>query len=203
MPHTRSTRQAIGPAIRHQRPCGGGPLIGRARSCAALRLAVVWVEAPSRCTPAKNRITVANSGWHCKELIRGAFICVVTAACFFAAFVVLALFIPQDQQTIRRHIVSAIEQGVFNRQHWYGPLGTIIWPRHTLDCVLAGMMLAPPGGRMIDALSNQHILPNLAWRDARVAETLDCQSMVRAIPEFGEGYGTVQFERTDRYILGV
>jgi hypothetical protein len=146
---------------------------------------------------------VANSGWRCKELIRGAVICVITAACFFAAFVVLALFVPQDQQAIRRHIVSAIEEGTFKQQHWYGPFGAIIWPRHTLDCVLAGMMLAPPAGRMTDALSNQHILPNLAWRDTRVAETLDCQSMVRAVSELGEGYGAVQFERTDRYILGV
>jgi len=146
---------------------------------------------------------VANSGWRCKELIRGAVICVITAGCFFATFIAVALLVPQDQQRIRRHIMLAIEQGAFSTQRWYGPFGTIIWPRHTLDCVLAGMMLAPSGGRMIDALSNRYILPNLSWRDTRVAATLDCQSMVRAIPELGDGYGAVQFERTDRYILGV
>ena len=88
---------------------------------------------------AKNRITVANGGWHCKEMIRAALISAATAACLFAAFVAAALWLPQDQPTIRRHIVAAIEQGLFNRQFGYGPFGSIIWPRHTLDCALAGI----------------------------------------------------------------
>ena len=39
---------------------------------------------------------------------------VAVAACFFAAFVAAALWLPQDQPTIRRHIVAAVLDGTFN-----------------------------------------------------------------------------------------
>jgi hypothetical protein len=128
---------------------------------------------------------------------------VAVAACFFAAFVAAALWVPQDQQAIRRHVVAAVGDGTFNVRLPYGPFGRVVWPRHTLDCALAGMMLAPPGGRLIDALSNQFIVPNVAWQDPRVPETVDCQAMLRAIPELGDGYGDITRQATDRYILGV
>jgi hypothetical protein len=146
---------------------------------------------------------VANGGWDCKALIRGAIISVAAAACFFAAFVALALFLPQNQATIRRHIASAVEEGDFNKQYGYGPFGSIVWPRHTLDCVLANMMLAPHAGRLGDAISNRNVALNLSWSDPRVPATTDCQGLARAIPELGPGYGDVRWISNDRYILGV
>ena len=137
-----------------------------------------------------------------RDLIRGALISVAAAACFFAAFVAAALWVPQDQQAIRRHIVEAITSGLFNARIGYGPLGNIVWPRHTLDCLPANMMLAPPAGRLIDAISNRSVALNPSWRDARVPAPFDCQALVRAIPELGAGYGDVQFVPSDRYIFG-
>ena len=138
-----------------------------------------------------------------KNLIRGAIISVAVAACCFAAFVAAALWAPQHQPTIRRHIVAAIEDGTFNTRFSYGPLGSTIWPRHTLDCMLAGMMLAPAVNRLIDAISNRHVAINLSWHDPRVPATSDCQALARALPELGAGYGDVQYTTSDRYILGV
>jgi hypothetical protein len=138
-----------------------------------------------------------------KDLIRGAVISVAAAACFFAAFVAAALWLPQDQPTIRRHIVAAILDGTFNARPSYGPLGSTVWPRHTLDCTLASMMLAPPAGRLADAISNRHVALNPAWHDPRVPATSDCQGLARAIAELGAGYGDVRFQSNDRYILGV
>lgn len=137
-----------------------------------------------------------------RDLVRGALISVAAAACFFATFVAAALWVPQDQQAIRRHIVEAIASGLFNARIGYGPLGNIVWPRHTLDCLPANMMLAPPAGRLIDAVSNRSVALNPSWRDARVPESFDCQALVRAIPELGAGYGDVQFVPSDRYIFG-
>lgn len=137
-----------------------------------------------------------------RDLIRGALISVAAAACFFTAFVAAALWVPQDQQAIRRHIVEAITSGLFNARVGYGPFGNIVWPRHTLDCLPANMMLAPPAGRLIDAVSNRSVALNPSWRDARVPEPFDCQALMRAIPELGAGYGDVQFVPSDRYIFG-
>lgn len=138
-----------------------------------------------------------------KDLVRAALISVAIAACFFAAFVAAALWLPQDQQAIRRHIVAAVLDGTFNARPDYGPLGSTVFPRHTLDCTLANMMLAPPAGRLADAISNRHVALNPAWSDPRVPATSDCQGLARAIPELGAGYGDVQFQSNDRYILGV
>ena len=138
-----------------------------------------------------------------KDFVRAAFISVAVAAGFFAAFVAGALWLPQDQQTIRRHIVAAVLDGTFNARPRYGPLGSTIWPRHTLDCTLANMMLAPPAGRLADAISNRHVALNPSWSDPRVPATSDCQGLARAIPELGAGYGDVRFQPGDRYILGV
>ena len=146
---------------------------------------------------------VASGGWHCKALIGGAIISVAVAACFFAAFIAAALWLPQDQPTIRRHIVAAVLDGTFNARPSYGPLGATIFPRHTLDCTLANMMLAPPAGRLADAISNRHVAFNPSWSDPRVPATTDCQGLARALPELGPGYGDVQYIATDRYILGV
>ena len=146
---------------------------------------------------------VASGGWHCKELIGGAIISVAVAACFFAAFIAAALWLPQDQPTIRRHIVAAVLDGTFNARPSYGPLGATIFPRHTLDCTLANMMLAPPAGRLADAISNRHVALNPSWSDPRVPATTDCQGLARAMPELGPGYGDVQYVASDRYILGV
>ncbi|MEA2874678.1 MAG: hypothetical protein QOH67_5006 [Hyphomicrobiales bacterium] len=136
------------------------------------------------------------------DLVRGAVVSVGTAACFFALFVAAALWIPQDQQTIRRHIVAAIVDGTYNARFGYGPFGGIVWPRHTLDCGLSAMMIAPSVGRLVDAMSNRIPAVNPSWRDSRVPETLDCQAFARAVPELGPGYGDVQFVSIDRYIMG-
>src|SRR4051794_15327960 len=138
-----------------------------------------------------------------KNLIYGAAISTIAAACFFAAFVAAAMWIPQDQQAIRRHVVAAIVDGTFNARFRYGPFGSLVWPRHTLDCVAASMMVAPPADRLVQAISNRMPIINPSWHDARVAETLDCQAMARALPELGAGYGDVQFEPHDRYIFGI
>ena len=87
---------------------------------------------------------VASGGWHCKDLFRGAIISVATAACFFAAFIAAALWLPQDQSAIRRHIVVAVLDGTFTARPNYGPLGATVFPRHTLDCTLANMMRRRP-----------------------------------------------------------
>ena len=146
---------------------------------------------------------VANGGWHCKALIRGAVVSVAAAACFFAAFVAAALWLPQDQAAIRRHIVAAVLDGTFNARPRYGPLGATVFARHTLDCALASMVLAPPAGRLADAISNRHVRLNFSWNDPRVPPTTDCQGLARALPELGAGYGDVQYQSNDRYILGV
>ncbi|MEJ0073993.1 MAG: hypothetical protein WDO17_00860 [Alphaproteobacteria bacterium] len=146
---------------------------------------------------------VANGGWHCKELIRGAVVSVAAAACFFAAFVAAALWLPQDQQAIRRHIVAAVLDGTFNGRPSYGPFGSTVFARHTLDCTLAGMMLAPPAGRLAEAIGNRHVAFKQSWSDPRVPATTDCQGLARAIPELGTGYGDVRYQSSDRYILGV
>ncbi|MGB9364864.1 MAG: hypothetical protein WCE79_02505 [Xanthobacteraceae bacterium] len=145
---------------------------------------------------------VASGGWHCKDLIHGALISAAAAACFFAAFIAAALWLPQDQSTIRRHVVAAVADGVFNARPSYGPLGSTIFPRHTLDCTLANMMLAPPASRL-DAISSRHVAFNPSWSDPRVPPTTDCQGLARALPELDPGYGDVQYLATDRYILGV
>ena len=137
-----------------------------------------------------------------KELVRGALISVAGAGGFFAAFVAVALWIPQDQQAIRRHLVTAITDGMFNAQFGYGPFGGLVWPRHTMDCGLGSMMIAPSGGRLINAMSNRMAVVNPAWHDPRVPPTLDCQAFARAFPELGAGYGDVQFVSIDRYIMG-
>jgi hypothetical protein len=138
-----------------------------------------------------------------KDLVRAALFSAAVAAGFFAAFVAAALWLPQDQPTIRRHIVSALEQGLFNKHYAYGPFGTIGWPRHTLDCVPINMMLAPPADRLTDAISNRHVALNLSWSDPRVPATTDCQGLARALPELGPGYGDVRYISNDRYIVGV
>lgn len=137
-----------------------------------------------------------------RDLVRGAFISVAVAAGFFAAFVAAALSVPQDQPTIRRHIVEAIIGGTFNAHIRYGLLGDFVLQRHTLDCLPANMMLAPQADRVIDAVSNRSVVLNSSWRDPRVPDAFDCQALARAIPELGAGYGDVQFAPADRYISG-
>ena len=137
-----------------------------------------------------------------KDLIFGTFISLAVAAGFFIAFVAAALWVPQDQQAIRRHILEAINHGTFNARISYGPAGSIEWPRHTLDCLPVNMMLAPPANRLVDAVSNRSVALNPSWRDARVPEPFDCQALVRAFPELGAGYGDVHFVPSDRYIFG-
>src|SRR2546423_224632 len=110
-----------------------------------------------------------------KNLICGLITSAIAAACFFAAFVAAALWIPQDQQAIRRHVVAAIVDGTFNARFGYGPFGGPVWPRHTLDCVAASMMVAPPADPLVEATSNRMPIVNPSWHDARVSETLDCQ----------------------------
>src|SRR5947209_6955858 len=137
-----------------------------------------------------------------KNLICAAIISTIAAACCVAAFVAAALWIPQDQQAIRRHVVAAIVDGTLNARFRYGPFGGPIWPRHTLDCVLASMMVAPPAGRLVEAISNRMPVVDPSWHVGRVPESFDCQAMARALPELGVGYGDVQFAPVDRYILG-
>ena len=113
-----------------------------------------------------------------------------------------ALWVPQDQQAIRRHIVDAISNGTFNAQVRYGPFSNVAWPRHTLDCLPANMMLAPPTSLMIDAVSNRSVALDSSWHDPRVPAAFDCQALARTIPELGAGYGDVRFVPSDRYISG-
>ncbi len=138
-----------------------------------------------------------------RDLIGAAFISGAVAVCFFAAFVTAALWLPQDQQTIRRHIVEAITSGTLNERVSYGPFWGIPLPRHALDCLPVNMMLAPPAGQLIDAVSNRSVALNPSWLDMRVPEAYDCQALVRALSELGSGYGDVQFVPADRYIMGI
>ena len=114
-----------------------------------------------------------------RNLICGAAISALVAVGFSLAFLAAALWIPQDQPTIRRHVVAAVLDGTFNQHFGYGPFGGLVWPRHTMDCVIGSMLIAPPAGRLIDAMSNRWPVINPSWHDPRVPETLDCQAFVR------------------------
>src|SRR5947209_3062507 len=138
-----------------------------------------------------------------RALIKSGTTSVLVAISVFSAFVAAALWLPQDQQAIRSHIVAAIQDGTFNAQFGYGPFGSLVWPRHTMDCALASMMIAPPASLLIEAVSNRMPAVDPSWRDPRVPDTLDCQALVRAVSELGAGYGDVQFRPVDRYIMGV
>ena len=132
---------------------------------------------------------------------RAAAVSALVAAIFFAALVAAALWIPQDGPTIRRHVVAAVLEGVFNKHFSYGPFGDIGAPRQTMDCLLADMMLAPPASRIVEAMSNRYAAPQAGWNDPRVGPAFDCQALARAIPELGPGYGDVQWLPYDRYIM--
>src|SRR4051794_41808387 len=126
---------------------------------------------------------VANGGWHCKAAIRGAMVSVAAAVCFFATFIAAALWLPQDQATIRRHIVAAVLDRTFHARPSYGPLGATVFARHTLDCTLANMMLAPPAGGPAAAINNPPVRVHFSRGDPRGPATADCQGVGPATPE--------------------
>jgi hypothetical protein len=133
----------------------------------------------------------------CQVMLTG----VATAAACFAVLVTLALSLPQDQQTIRRHIVDAIVSGELNAQTSIGPVQTFTVHRHTFNCLLFNMMLAPDSDRLTDAISNRMVAVEPGANDARVPPFPDCQALLRALPELG-GTGA-KFIQYDRYILGM
>src|SRR5678815_4381544 len=90
-----------------------------------------------------------------KSSIQAGLISVATAALFFALVVAFAVFAPQDQQTIRRHLADAIVGGAMVAQTTHGPLATLPVYRHVFDCLMFGMMLAPAENGTVAALSNR------------------------------------------------
>jgi hypothetical protein len=136
------------------------------------------------------------------SLIRSALISIAAAAVFFAVLIVLALFAPQDQQTIRRHLADAIAGGEMISQTTLGPLATAPVYRAMFDCLQFGMLLAPAESGRAAAMSNRRPVAEApSVQDARVPPFPDCQTLVRAFPELGgDGVGFIQY---DRYLLGM
>jgi hypothetical protein len=135
-----------------------------------------------------------------RSLIPAALISVAMAAVFFALFAAAAIFAPQDQQAIRRHLIDAIASGELAAQTAIGPTQTFPMYRSGNDCFLLGMMLAP-GSRPAKALSNRVAATGPPAPDARVPPYPPCEALLRALPELG-GTGA-QFVEYDRYILGM
>lgn len=129
------------------------------------------------------------------------FTSMAVAAAFFAVFTTAAIWLPQDQQTIRRHIVDAIASGEFNAQTHLGPLQQFPVYRDVFNCLLFNMMLAPHRDRLTDAMSNRMVAVEPGANDARVPPFPDCQALLRALPELG-GTGA-KFIQYDRYLLGM
>jgi hypothetical protein len=137
-----------------------------------------------------------------KTSIQGVLISVATATVFFAVLIVLALFAPQDQPTIRRHLVDAIVGGEMVAQSDLGPRGRSPVYRNVFDCMLLGMMLAPAENGSAAAMSNRRLAAAApSAQDVRVPPFPDCQALAQAFPELG-GSG-VQFIQYDRYVLGM
>jgi hypothetical protein len=136
-----------------------------------------------------------------RSLIPAALISVAMAAVFFALFAAAAIFAPQDQQAIRRHLIEATASGELAAQTAIGPTQTFPMYRSGNDCFLLGMMLAPAGSRPAEALSNRVVATGPPAPDARVPPYPPCEALLRALPELG-GTGA-QFVEYDRYILGM
>ena len=136
-----------------------------------------------------------------KNLIPAALISVALASVFFALFAAAAIWSPQDQQAIRRHLVEAIMNGEFSAQTSIGPTQTFPMYRSGNDCFLLGMMLAPAGSRPAEALSNRVVGTDGSAADARAPPYPPCQAILGALPELG-GRGA-EFIEYDRYILGM
>jgi|GEM_PF-3483304 len=136
-----------------------------------------------------------------KPAVRAALVSVATAAAFFSVFLAAALWAPQDQQTIRQHLIESVKSGELNQQTNLGPFGTLSIYPNIFNCLLFNMMLAPASGPLIDAVSNRMAAHDGAGNDARVPPVPDCQALVRALPELG-GAGA-NFAEYDRYILGM
>ena len=135
-----------------------------------------------------------------KTVACAAFTSVATAALFFGLFVAMAIWAPQDHQTIRRHLVEAIQNGDMAAASNLGPVRTFTIYRAAFDCILFSMMLAPVQGNRWDAVGNRMVAPHPEGRDPRVAPYADCQALVRALPELG-GIDP-SFTQYDRYVLG-
>jgi len=136
-----------------------------------------------------------------KTAVRAALVSVATAAAFFSVFLAAAFWAPQDQQTIRQHLIESVKSGELNQQTNLGPFGTFSIYPNIFNCLLFNMMLAPASGPLIDAVSNRMAAHDGAGNDARVPPVPDCQALVRALPELG-GAGA-NFAEYDRYILGM
>jgi hypothetical protein len=138
-----------------------------------------------------------------RSLIPSAFISVALAAAFFALFAIAAIWAPQDQGMIRRHLIEAIKNGEFSAQTVIGPTQTFPMYRSGNDCFLLGMMLAPTADRPAAALSNQVLAAsgNPSAVDERAPPYPPCQAILRALPEVGGSGG--EFVEYDRYVLGM
>jgi hypothetical protein len=135
-----------------------------------------------------------------KTFIQTALIAVTVAVLLFATLVAAAIWLPQDQQAIRRHLVDLVASGEIKAQTHLGPNPNSLVYRHIFDCALFGMMLAPGTGA--EAMRNNlaTAAPS-ATDDPRAPPYPDCQIFLRAMPEVG-GTG-VAFRQYDRYILGM
>src|SRR5712671_1157557 len=136
-----------------------------------------------------------------KTSIHAVLISVALAAVFFALFAIAAIWAPQDQGMIRRHLIEAITSGAFSAQTVIGPTQTFPMYRSGNDCFLLGMMLAPTTGPAA-ALSNRMLAAtNPSALDARAPPYPPCQAILQALPEVGGG--SAQFVEYDRYVLGM
>lgn len=135
-----------------------------------------------------------------KGFVRTGLIAVAVAAVFFAILVAAAIWVPQDQQAIRRHLVDFVASGEINAQTRLGPNPNSLVYRYAYDCPLFGMMLAPETGAAA-MRNNLTTLVPAAQDDPRAPPVPHCQILLRAFPEVG-GTG-IAFEQYDRYILGM
>lgn len=135
-----------------------------------------------------------------RTYIQAALIAAAVALAFFAILVTAAIWLPQDQQAIRRHLVDLVTSGEMNAQAHLGPNPNSLIYRHIFDCALFGMMLAPGTGA--DAMRIKLAKSEPSYKDdPRAPPYADCQTILRAMPELG-GSG-VEFQQYDRYILGM
>jgi hypothetical protein len=112
---------------------------------------------------------------------------------------VAAIWVPQDQQTIRRHIVEAIRSGEMNAQTSFLQRSPVYL--NLYNCLLFNMMLAPERPGNEHAISNWMVRSGDTIITSDVPPFPDCQGLWRALPEVG-GTGA-EFIQYDRYLLGM
>lgn len=138
-----------------------------------------------------------------RVLARSLLASVATAVVLFALLLAVAVWAPQNQATIRRHLHDAVASGLIIEKGKLGPFDRLYTYTYLYDCIIFGTMLAPSRGVLTNAMSNRRPVIDSTVEDPRVPFSF-CQEFLRALPEFkADGSERVQFASYDRYILGM